>query len=225
MLLFLDPAELGTYLDAFNCKSCGDGNLISTDPLSYTAEYACDECHASVSRADLDTVEDDLVEKVEAVDTSDVEAVAALLNECLEHVRPTNYLALSLKRHLVHLYGRTPGWRLNEALAERKAGFCRELLSAFDVVAPGLTKERGLTLFELVSVKLFTFASNNNNNNSDDQVDLLKTCLVDLKDAVACLENERPGTFEHMVRLTAEKQMEQCGELIEVLKFAQFSQP
>ncbi len=57
-----------------------------------------------------------------------------------------------MKQHLCYLYGRQQGCLLHqmgEELFDRKRRFCSELLSAFDVLAPGLTKERGLALFEV----------------------------------------------------------------------------
>ena len=36
-------------------------------------------------------------------------------------------------------------------LLERKAKFASDILSMYDIVCPGLTKERGLTLFEIFS--------------------------------------------------------------------------
>ncbi len=57
-----------------------------------------------------------------------------------------------MKQHLCYVYGHESGHllhELSEELVERKRLFCRELLGAFDVLAPGLSKERGLALFEV----------------------------------------------------------------------------
>ena len=36
-------------------------------------------------------------------------------------------------------------------ISERKANYAADILALYDIVCPGLTKERGLTLFELYS--------------------------------------------------------------------------
>ena len=58
----------------------------------------------------------------------------------------------------IYVYGRKPGRLLHQLppeLVSRKRALCEELMAVLDVITPGLTKERGLTLFELASVILF----------------------------------------------------------------------
>ena len=58
----------------------------------------------------------------------------------------------------IYVYGRKPGrllHQLSPELVSRKRALCEELMVVLDVITPGLTKERGLTLFELASVIMF----------------------------------------------------------------------
>ena len=58
----------------------------------------------------------------------------------------------------IYVYGRKPGRLLHQLppeLVSRKRALCEELMAVLDVITPGLTKERGLTLFGLASVILF----------------------------------------------------------------------
>jgi len=78
-------------------------------------------------------------------------------------------IILAIKRHIIYIYGRNPEVCMN---------FCKELL--------GLTKERGLAMYEL-------FVSCSQQGQADQLLDLLK-------EAKQCLEHEREGTFEYEVR-------------------------
>ena len=102
--------------------------------------------------------------------------------------------------------------QLSPELVSRKAQFCEELLAVFDVVTPGLTKERGLTLFELASVMLFRA------DKSAPDLKALRRCEEILAEAVQCLRHERPETFEHFVLIAAQKQLRQCRDVLAMLR-------
>ena len=119
------------------------------------------------------------------------------------------------------MYGRTPGRMLHQLpteLVSRKRELCEDLMAVLDVITPGLTKERGLTLFELASVILFRVNKDGLEEESHGGLKALRQCEEILADAVRCLKHERPETFEHFVLLAAKKQLQQCADLGEMLR-------
>ena len=86
-------------------------------------------------------------------------------------------------------------------------------MAVLDVITPGLTKERGLTLFELASVMLFQA----DREEGHSGMKALRKCEEILTEAVRCLRHERPETFEHFVMLASKRQLRQCADLREML--------
>ena len=123
----------------------------------------------------------------------------------------------------IYVYGRTAGRLLHQLppeLVSRKRELCEDLMAVLDVITPGLTKERGLTLFELASVILFQ-ADKESVEEGHGGIKALRRCEEILAEAVRCLRHERPETFEHFVMLAAKKQLQQCADLGEMLRIMQ----
>ena len=98
-----------------------------------------------------------------------------------------------------------------------KSELCQEILKIYDVVCPGLTKERGLTQFELFSAENQIFKKDFENflknPSDDDKQDLaarIKSSRNLLSQIISALKYERPDTFEHMIFVAAEKELEKC---------------
>lgn len=63
-----------------------------------------------------------------------------------------HYLNLSAKHNLCQVYGRTDKHMLHlmsEADLKRKEEYCRDLLSVIDILEPGLSRLRGVIMYEL----------------------------------------------------------------------------
>ena len=194
--------------------------MTSPVPTDYASDFRCDKCEKVFPRATLVEVEEELLGRVEGADKSSDAELEGLLRECLGRVSPTSHVVLALKRHLVYVYGRTPGRMLHQLppeLVSRKRELCEDLMAVLDVITPGLTKERGLTLFELASVILFRA----DKEEGPGGLKALRRCEEILGEAVQCLRHERPETFEHFVMLAAKKQLRQCADLGEMLRIMQ----
>lgn len=104
--------------------------------------------------------------------------------------------------------------RSNNLYRSRKQDICHDLLSIYDVISPGLTKERGLTLLEFVSVRLFLAK---HDLDSQDHLLIVSECYQMLQEAEKCLKHERKSTFEHFVLLATIKLIKESKELISLL--------
>ena len=89
--------------------------MISSDPTDSSSNFRCATCGKLFARAALAELEEDLLRRAEAADKSSAEELEALLRECsLGKVGPNSHIAVALKRHLVYVYGRTPGKMLHQ---------------------------------------------------------------------------------------------------------------
>jgi hypothetical protein len=84
-----------------------------------------------------------------------------------------------------------------------KSELCQEILKIYDVVCLGLTKERGLTQFE-------NFLKNPSEDDKQDLAARMKSSQNLLSQIISALKYERPDTFEHMIFVAAEKELEKC---------------
>ena len=71
---------------------------------------------------------------------------------CILH--PNNVLMVRIKSKLSGLYGRCPGYDMmemtyNRAILNRKLQICQETLVVLNKLQPGLSRSRGILLYEL----------------------------------------------------------------------------
>ena len=89
----------------------------------------------------------------------DVVELEKLLDKYSQVLHPCHYLITAIKRYLLYGYAGSPGANPGPELLTKKLSFAMDILKQYDIVSPGLTKERGLTLFEVnvLSDKFLTY--------------------------------------------------------------------
>ena len=87
-------------------------------------------------------------------------------------------------------------------------------MKVYDVILPGFTKERGLTLFELRTAKFV--AQRQNKSRELTQQKSQENDYLMLKEVVNCLRNESSGSFEEIVFQAALKQLSGYKELMKL---------
>jgi len=157
-----DPTELGTYSSALKCKGCS-GHLLPTDCLDYASEWKCNKCNKVIT-ADQAM---DITEKVQHMckkGGGSIDDLEKTLHEILEFVHPRNYLAMQIKRMLMLMYGNCATHRLDSMSKKdlkRKADLCKEYLTIFSILEPGLTKWKGRVCEELARTLIKLEGKNN----------------------------------------------------------------
>ena len=106
-----------------------------------------------------------------------------------------------------------------------KSTLCRQILKVYDVVSPGLSKERALTQFELYSAEKQIFKQDFDmflKTPSEDIAEDLLPRLASSRDLLgqicAALRHERDETFERMVFIAAEGELEKSEKYFSQLK-------
>lgn len=152
-----DSRELGTNVGTLICPRCGQGTVVSTSPLEVQAPWACTsnstDCSGYTISADsVRLLMKRIGDEIERINGNDLNGYEALLYRYRNVLHPNHYHCIGVKHSLSQLYGKIDGYMIQElsvTLLERKIQLCREILSIFDVIEPGLSRLRGMTLYEL----------------------------------------------------------------------------
>jgi hypothetical protein len=85
-------------------------------------------------------------DEVEALDENSIPALEAFLRRYQNVLHPNHYHCLGVQHSLCQLYGKTPGFLINDMTEEQlrhKRDICRQLLKVVDVLEPGYSRLRG----------------------------------------------------------------------------------
>ncbi|XP_023948168.2 SET domain-containing protein SmydA-8-like isoform X2 [Bicyclus anynana] len=146
-----DPTELGTHASAFCCPKCA-GRVLSSAPLVAAAPWRCERCPYEMPVSAVQVLLKRLTEEFEQIDANDVQGYESFLTKYRNVLADSHYLCLSAKHSLSQLYGKVTDYMIHEMPEEqlqRKVEICRDLMKVFDVIEPGYSRLRGITLYEL----------------------------------------------------------------------------
>ncbi|XP_026285722.1 SET domain-containing protein SmydA-8 isoform X2 [Frankliniella occidentalis] len=162
-----DPTELGSMCSALVCPRCGRPSVLPTDPLQADAPWRCvpprleprpgakqeQPCPGyEMTAKEVKEFLDKLTDESEALDHNDVVGLEGFLVKHAARLHPNHFLLLGAKHSLSQVYGKVQGYlihQLPDALLERKLTICRDILSIFDLLEPGVSRLRGITLYEM----------------------------------------------------------------------------
>ncbi|ENN81700.1 hypothetical protein YQE_01906, partial [Dendroctonus ponderosae] len=152
-----DQTELGTYCGALICPKCDNGLVLCDNPLDFDSTWSCNntaKCCAgySISATSMNLLLNRISDEVDQIDCNDIKSMELFLEKYRNVLHPNHYLCLGIKIYLSQVYGRISGYiiqELDEKPLLRKKEICKEILSVFDVIEPGLTRIRGVTLYEI----------------------------------------------------------------------------
>lgn len=152
----MDPTELGTCLGAFICPKCKIGTVLSSDPLNNNADWYCTNkksCQGYIlPSSSINVLNQRMTQEYERIDCNDIVSLEQFLEKYANVLHPNHYLFLGVKLYLSQLYGKIDGYiihNMSDELLIRKITICKDILKIFDILEPGLTKLRGVTLYEL----------------------------------------------------------------------------
>ncbi|XP_071438734.1 uncharacterized protein [Hetaerina americana] len=177
------------------CEGVGSrGRVLPKDPLEETSEWRCDSCgRYAVDSSSVTAIIDRITAESETLTSDAVEAYEAFLQRYRNVLHPSHYLAIGVKHSLSQLYGKISGYTIHEmprSLLERKRNLCRELLTVFDVVEPGKSRIRGITLYEL-HAPLMTLITRDLEEGKLNVKKQKRELLKQLNEVLKCLEEAR----------------------------------
>lgn len=200
-----DPTELGTHMGSLKCSKCDNGTVISTDPLSFDCAWKCSNCDYSTTAQDVRKIYEAIQNELDAIewlaDAKAIEQREFILKKYGTVLHQKNAYMTILRTALTQLYGRIESYGLNDLpnlLLERKIELCNSLLEVLNVVEPGLSRIRGVTLYELHAPQM-VLAKNLYNSNVISKQEFrrkMEEALETLHKSVKILKHELPGTNE-----------------------------
>ncbi|OXA58556.1 SET domain-containing protein SmydA-8 isoform X2 [Folsomia candida] len=170
-----DPTEFGTFLSAMKCGQCSSGYLLPKNPVEISGSspdldqvlWYCtsSSCSNSVKYGKLASILNKVEKEIESADSCGVGSRISRLERMLKKfsgkvLHPNHALMLGLMKTLTRAY--LNEWNGNELeikmemmeMLQRKKELCLQLLHVLDLVDPGLSRPRGVTLYQLFTAEL-----------------------------------------------------------------------
>ncbi|XP_056644383.1 SET domain-containing protein SmydA-8-like isoform X3 [Diorhabda sublineata] len=151
-----DPSELGSYCSALQCPKCQSGLVLCDDPLNFDSPWSCTntkKCPGySITAKSMKLLLNRITQEADQINSNDVNSMELFLDKYRNVLHPTHYICLGMKISLCQIYGKVEGnliYQLGDEMLERKIEICREVLGVLDVIEPGYSRIRGVTLYEL----------------------------------------------------------------------------
>ncbi|KAL0107048.1 hypothetical protein PUN28_015540 [Cardiocondyla obscurior] len=221
-----DPTELGTHMSTLKCNKCDNGIVMPLDSLDSESTWKCTHCefstngHAVKKVFQIIQAEVDAAEAISGVDGADAIHERETIMKKYQSVLHPRHAFLSMLRHsLTQMYGRVDEYLLDDlpdVVLEHKVDMCHLLLQVLNVVEPGYSRVRGMTLYELHAPLLFLAKGQWNANVIDEA--RLKTKMIEaaniLKEAATILCLEPSETSEGQIGLVAKESLVQLEQSI-----------
>ena len=151
-----DPQELGARLSSLKCQNCGSGYLSVSNSSLLSSAWQCNSCSASLSHEEYAGTDAALLRIQSRMDKEDVAGMKELLTSHQPSLHPHHALLTETKQHLAAALGRAEGYRwdqISESDLRLKIAISEELLQLCNILEPGLSKCRGITLLDLAEAR------------------------------------------------------------------------
>lgn len=151
---------------------------------------------------------DRLYKELDAIDGNGIELYEHFIAKYRHILHDNHYLFLSAKHSLCQLYGKISGYLISEMSLEQikeKEKICRDLLLVVNAYEPGLSRLRGVIMYELhapimIQVK---YQSETGQINANQLKRMLTEVIQLLKQSAAILSFEPPGSQEYEMAVAA----------------------
>ncbi|KAK5644162.1 hypothetical protein RI129_008007 [Pyrocoelia pectoralis] len=183
-----DPTEMGTHMSSLKCSDKCDGVLKCTSPLE-RGNWVCSLCTNCKTYTEVKTLFTAIQTEIEQNLNGE-----ELLTKYETTLHPNNAYFVIIKSSLLQLY------RLQKQY-DKAAQFAKDVLQVVNVIQPGCTRIRGMTLYEL-----FLSTISSDTINLKHKVD---EALGALRECVTILQLESDITNEGIIGKQANRQLEQ----------------
>ncbi|XP_055372635.1 SET domain-containing protein SmydA-8 isoform X2 [Condylostylus longicornis] len=213
-----DPTELGTYASALKCPKCKNGTVLTENPLEQHADWNCNKCDYSASGKSVSAMLEKLFKELDKLDPHDILAYEDFLNKYCNVLTKDHYLNVSAKYSLCQLYGRSEGYLIHEMpmqLLERKEQYCRDVLRIVDILEPGLSRLRGVIMYELHAPIMIQTTKKFEMKliNTGELRKRLKKVIELLEESYKILSLEPDGSNEWQMALAAKDALKRIGNV------------
>jgi len=215
-----DPTELGTRVSSIRCTrgdTCGGSYQHCQD---YSGDWRCSDCDHTLPYSDYALMDARLLGVQTRFDKSDVDQMKSILREQRGTVSPDHGLILEVEQHLAAALGRVDGHRFDQISDEDlqlKIDISQHLMKVLNVLEPGLSKSRGITLLDMAECKARLILKSKDQDDAAKYTRLLKV-EEELAEAWSILKYEDEKAIEGNVSKKAQADLKQLRHHLNILK-------
>ena len=214
-----DPTELGIHVSSILCTRADTCQGQYQYCQDYTGDWRCSLCDHVLSNQEYTAIDAKLLRVQTRFDKGNVEQMKAILKEYRSRLSASHGLILETEQHLAAALGRVDGYRFDQISDEDidlKIEVSEHLLTALNILEPGLSKSRGITLLDMAECK----ARKVLNTKSDKATKLKQLQKVEQQLSEACdiLGYEDEKAIEGNVAKKAKSDLFQLQQHLKSLK-------
>ena len=146
-----DPSELGTYFSSLKCPSCpiqNQGFLLAKDPLQDGSPWICTVCTTEEKSEYVEAVTRSIGEELIKLEKSNIFSCKNFLKKHSQNLHPNHYYLMDIKLALCQMLANSDGdVNIKDLVLKQK--LCIELMNVVNVLSPGISRLRGVVLYEL----------------------------------------------------------------------------
>ncbi|XP_073991921.1 SET domain-containing protein SmydA-8-like isoform X3 [Rhodnius prolixus] len=206
-----DITELGTFLSGVKCYSCNAGYLLPVDPLDMKSVWRC-SCESEKKAEYIFSLVERIFTEAESIKNKGIDEMEAFILKYSSTLHPNHYILFSIKCLLSQLYGKFNNYLiqdLSQDMLNRKAELCKYLLDIFDIIEPGLSRIRGITMYEFHAPLMIIASQKYQNKNEKVLKQQLRQVKHLLTEANLILSFENPLTKEGQIGTAAKQALEE----------------
>ena len=213
-----DPQEMGLKVSSIRCSHCEEGALTHGE-AGHTDTWGCDKCGHRMSYDQYSAMDAQLLAVQTRFNKGDVEEMKMILSSYSPKLTESHGLILETKQHLAAALGRVDGYRYDQMSQEDmdlKISISQDLFRALNILEPGLSKSRGITLLDLAECQARDIFRNEN-----DAMTILDNLVVVeeiLAESYNILKYEDEKAIEGNVAKKAKSDLHQLRQHIASLK-------
>ncbi|XP_059094035.1 uncharacterized protein LOC131889058 isoform X1 [Tigriopus californicus] len=207
-----DPTENESYMSATSCLRCKTGVILPSHPLDPKSSWTCDLCYFKTNGEAVDKLVDYFLDKIKATRIEAVDLWEELLEKASKMFHSNHYI-LTLIRVTMNTAYIELGDRMElepdkipMELFMRRKDLLDDVRKVMDLVEPGLTRRRGISLFEAATchLQLGRLLHEADRFGLEDFIQLIEAESVSLQEALRCLEHHPEGTLEASIHYKCE---------------------
>ncbi|XP_039278033.1 uncharacterized protein LOC111055976 isoform X2 [Nilaparvata lugens] len=171
-----DGSELGSHLSSLVCWHCREGLMVVNNSKD---AWICQQCQRSFRKTGVEVILNSIIpDELDNLDEKDPVFIECKLEKLSKVLSANHSVIIDLKQQLAT---KLRECKQTVKVLQRRKVLVQEILSVLEIIEPGISRLRGLTLYELHSI-LFDLALVDSN-----VVVALKECETILRQAVALL--------------------------------------
>jgi len=216
----LDPTEGGAFTSATRCLRCGDGTIMPNNPVDSkpTSIWKCQTCGHTTNFEAINKLVSYFLEKLKQPQVrSSVEALEDMQEKSARLLHPNHYVVtlVRIKMNVAYIdlthrmFGEGGDHADEQEPAEvymRRKELLDDIHKVIDLVDPGLSRRRGLSLFEMSTchLQLGRLLYESERFPVEEFIQLINNEVPSLKEAIECLSDAREGTSENQIHYRAQ---------------------